>query len=148
MTALTTALAGANLIYGPGMLELGITFDYAQMVMDNEMAYMIRRYVNGITVSDETLAVDVIKRVGTAGNFIMEEHTFKNMKTQSQAKVMDRRMRENWLESGSKDATTRAYEEAIKIIETYKPDPLSPEIIATLRAIVEETEEEYGVKKN
>ena len=38
LTGLMAALAGANLIYGPGMLESGITFDFAQLVMDNEFA--------------------------------------------------------------------------------------------------------------
>ena len=36
-------MAGANLIYGPGMLESGITFDFAQLVLDNEFARMIKQ---------------------------------------------------------------------------------------------------------
>lgn len=142
-----TALAGSNLIYGAGMLELGITYDYAQMMMDNEMARMIKKAVCGISVSDETLAVDVIKHVGTAGNFISEEHTFKHMRTQSKSTVIDRRMRDVWLADGGKDYTERAYEAAREILETYKPEHLPESVQAELRAIVEETEIEYGIKK-
>ena len=54
------ALAGANLIYGPGMIESGVTFDCAQFVMDNEIARMIKHVVGGIRVDDETLAVEDI----------------------------------------------------------------------------------------
>ena len=140
-----TALAGSNLIYGAGMLELGITFDYAQMVMDNEMARMIKKAVCGISVSDETLAVDVIKKVGTAGNFISEKHTFNHMRTQSKSKVIDRRMRGAWLEDGGKNFTDRAYDVAISILENYKPETLPESVQAELRAIVEETEKELGV---
>ncbi len=140
-------MAGANLIYGAGMLELGITFDYAQMIMDNEMARMIKKVVGGISVSDETLAVDIVKQVGTAGNFITEDHTFNHMRTQSQSKIIDRKMRENWLDDGGKDFTERAYAEAISILENYKPDPLPEKVILELRRIVEETEQEYEVKK-
>ena len=32
-----TALAGANIIYGPGMLDFGITVDYGQLVLSNEV---------------------------------------------------------------------------------------------------------------
>lgn len=127
------------------MLELGITFDYAQMVMDNEMARMIKKAVCGIPVSDETLAIDVIKQVGTAGNFISEEHTFKNMRTQSKTKVIDRRMRDVWLADGGKDFAERAYELARSILEDYKPDYLPESVQAQLRAIVVETEIEFGV---
>ncbi|CAA7603417.1 trimethylamine-corrinoid protein Co-methyltransferase [Acididesulfobacillus acetoxydans] len=147
LTALLTALAGANLIYGAGMLELGITFDYAQMLMDNEMARMVKQAVRGIRVSDETLAVDVVKEVGTAGNFISQDHTFTHMRTQSQSKLIDRRMRENWLAEGGKDFTERAYAEAISILENHRPEPLPDKVVAQLRAIVEETEVEYGIKK-
>ncbi len=127
------------------MLELGITFDYAQMVMDNEMAKMIKKVVNGISVSDETLAVDVVKKVGTAGNFLSEAHTLQNMRSQSRSKIIDRRMRETWLEYGAKSFTDRAYEEAISILETYKPAFLPESVQAALREIVEETEREYKV---
>lgn len=142
------ALAGANLIYGLGMLELGITFDYAQLVMDNDMVKMIRKAVEGIVVNDETLAVDVIRQVGAAGEFITHEHTFKYMKTeQSQPKLIDRRMRNGWLERGGKDFTERAYEEAINILENHKPDPLPAGVPEQIREIVEEAEREYGLKK-
>ncbi|MHB8917632.1 MAG: ASKHA domain-containing protein [Desulfocucumaceae bacterium] len=53
-------MAGANLIYGAGMLELGITFDYAIMVMENEMAAMIKKAVQRISVSGETLALTIL----------------------------------------------------------------------------------------
>lgn len=140
-------MAGANLIYGAGMLELGITFDYAQMVMENEMAAMIKKTIRGIAVSDENLAVDVIKKVGTAGNFITEDHTFENMRSQSQSRLLDRRMRSGWLEAGGRDLTERAYAKAIEILENYRPDPLPAGIAAKLRSIVEEAEAEYCTKK-
>jgi len=38
ITGMLPALAGANVIYGLGMLEMGITFDLAQLVLDNEIA--------------------------------------------------------------------------------------------------------------
>jgi trimethylamine--corrinoid protein Co-methyltransferase len=135
------------MIYGPGMLELGVTFDYAQLVIDNEIARMVNKVIEGISVTDETLAVDVIKEVGSSGQFITQEHTYKHFKEQSQSKLIDRRMREAWLDNGGKDLTTRAYEEAIHILETHKPDPLPEGVPEKLREIVEEAEREYGLKK-
>lgn len=141
------AQAGSNLIYGLGMLELGITFDYAQLVMDNEMAKMINKAVGGISVTDESMAVDVIKSVGAAGEFITHEHTYEHFRTeQSKSKLIDRTMRDTWLEKGAKDFTERAYDEAINLLENYKPDPLPPGVEGIIRSIVEAAEEEYGLE--
>jgi trimethylamine--corrinoid protein Co-methyltransferase len=66
-------LAGANLIYGLGMLESGVTFDFGQLVMDNEFARMIKHTVAGIPVDDETLMVDEVHAVGAFGDFLSRD---------------------------------------------------------------------------
>ena len=64
MTAILPALAGANMIYGLGMLDSGMTWDYAQAVMQNEMVRMIVAAIRGIPLTDEDLSLDVIAAVG------------------------------------------------------------------------------------
>lgn len=94
MTALLPALAGVNLIYGMGMLELGVTFSYAQLLIDNEIAEMVKRVVRGVEVNDETLAVDLIKRVGggSGKHYLLEKHTMAHVKQeQSRANLFDRK---------------------------------------------------------
>ena len=148
LTALLPALAGANIIYGSGSLEMGTTLDWAQLVMDNEFAGMIKHMVRGIPVTDETLAVDVIHEVGPLGDFISHEHTRMHMKTmQSQPKLIDRRRREFWQQRGATDLAHRARDEAKYILNTHKPDPLPPEVISTLRSIVEAAEAELCIPK-
>ena len=49
------ALAGTNLIYGLGMIESGVTFDYAQLVIDDEIARMVKQVVGGVRVDDGIL---------------------------------------------------------------------------------------------
>jgi trimethylamine--corrinoid protein Co-methyltransferase len=62
---LLSALAGANLIYGAGMLEAGMTFSFGQLVIDNEIAAMVKRIICGISVEDELMGVDQIFGDGT-----------------------------------------------------------------------------------
>ena len=138
-------MAGANLIYGLGMIEMGMTIDYGQMVMDNEFARMIKHVVQGIPVNDETLAVDVIQEVGVGKDFLSHENTFKHMKTQSQPKLIDRRTREDWDAGGKTDLHQRAVEEARYILENHKPEPLPDNVLSTLRSIVQDAEAELGV---
>jgi trimethylamine--corrinoid protein Co-methyltransferase len=139
------ALAGANLIYGLGMIEMGMTIDYGQLVMDNEFARMIKYSLQGIPVNDETLAVDVMHEVGPAKDFLGHDHTFKHMEEQSQPTLIDRRMREDWESSGSTDLYQRALTKARHILENHQPEPLSDGAQATLRVIVEEAEKELGI---
>jgi trimethylamine--corrinoid protein Co-methyltransferase len=132
------ALAGANLIYGLGMIESGQTLDYGQLVMDNEFAQMIKQVVAGIRVDDTTLAVDVINEVGPFGDFLSHEDTYKHMRGQSMSKLIDRRVREDWAADGSTDIHQRATEEARRILETHTPAPLPESVVAEMRGIVQE----------
>ncbi len=141
-------MAGANLIYGLGMIEMGMTIDYGQLVMDNEFARMIKYVVQGIAVTDESLAVDVMHEVGVGKDFLSHDHTMKHMRTQSQPKLIDRRTREDWEAGGKTDLYQRALEEARYILENHKPDPIPDEVLTTIRSIVEEAEAELGVIQN
>ena len=147
ITGILPALAGANVIYGLGMLEMGITFDLAQLVLDNEIAGMIKHAVHGIPVNDETLAVDVIKDLGIGHDYLSHETTFNHMKSQSQAYLIDHRMREDWDAGGGKDMYQRAHDKLIDILETHKPAPLQDDVLGTIRSIVEAAEKELGVFK-
>jgi trimethylamine--corrinoid protein Co-methyltransferase len=142
------AQGGANLIYGAGMLDLGITFDFAQFVIDNEIYKMIRKVINGIKIDDEKLAIDLIKEIGPGGELVSHPHTFQNFKAeQSCTGLFDRSMREAWIAEGKKDLAERAYAKAKEIIATHKVPALPDGVEATIRDIIEEAEEEYGMKK-
>jgi len=130
------------LIYGMGMLELGITFDLTQLVIDNEIARMVRIAIKGIEVNDETIALEAIKQVGPGGNFLSAKHTLRHMKEQSHSKLIDRKMRESWESSGSKDMVERAHEELLSILKNHKPEPLPAETLSSLRSIVKNAEGE------
>jgi trimethylamine---corrinoid protein Co-methyltransferase len=144
LTGLLPALAGANLIYGLGMLESGVTFDFGQLVMDNEFARMIKHTVAGIPVDDETLMVDEIQAVGAFGDFLSRDSTLKHMREPSQPKFIDRRVREDWRSAGGTDMLQRATAEAVRILDQHTPPPLPPEVLAELRAIVEGAEHNLG----
>lgn len=146
LSATMSALAGANIVFGAGVLEQGLTFDYAKLLMDAEMIRMIKIAVNGIQVSDETLAMDVIHEVGPGGAYITHEHSLQKMRSQSQANLFDRRSRSNWLDRTQGNAMhERAYEAAIEILRTHEPHPLPEGASKTMREIVEEFEKEIGV---
>lgn len=106
---------------------------------------MVKRVVQGITVNDETLAVDVIKQVGAGKDFLGQRHTRDFMgKEQSKPKIIDRRMRGAWMNRGGKSMAERANEKAIEILENHKPTPLPDDVQKKFREIIERAEAEHG----
>jgi trimethylamine--corrinoid protein Co-methyltransferase len=126
------------------MLESGITFDFAQLVLDNEFARMIKQTIRGFTVDDESLAVDVIKSVGPSKDFLAHDHTLKHMRTHSRPELIDRSGVEAWRASGATDSYQRALDKTRDILQNHKPDPLPQKVLADMRSIITETEGELG----
>ena len=138
-------MAGANVIYGLGMLELGITFDFAQLVIDNEIAEIVKYIVKGIDISDYNMAADVIKDVGVGGEFVSHTFTFQNFRNcQFDSRLFDRHMRDTWLDLGGKDLLERAREKAKYILETHQPEPLPAGTDALFEEVIAEAEAELG----
>jgi trimethylamine--corrinoid protein Co-methyltransferase len=145
LTGLAPALAGASLIYGAGMLESGMTCDLGQMVMDNEAIALIRQFVRGVAVTDETLAVDVIEAVGPAGNFISTAHTRRHMREASQPRLFSRDVRDAWLAAGGTDLAERARDEARRVLAEHVVTPLPGDVLAQIESIVQRADREVGV---
>mgnify|MGYP001818126410 FL=1 len=108
------------MIYGVGMLDSGMTWDYAQAVMQNEMVRMIVKAVEGLPISDELMALDVIESVGPGGEYITHPHTYENMKQQSQVDLFDRNTREAWEAAGSKNIVDASYEKALENCDCWR----------------------------
>jgi trimethylamine--corrinoid protein Co-methyltransferase len=120
-----------------GMLESGQTWSHEQLLIDNDIVAMIKRAIQGIDVTDDTMALDIVKQAHEIKDFLHQKHTIKYMREQSRPKLIDRRTRGAWQAKGGKDLTEAAREEARRIIKTHQPEPLSDDVKKTLREIVE-----------
>ena len=123
------------------MLEAGMTFSFGQLVIDDEIAAMVKRIVNGVSLDDELMGVDLIKKVGIGNNFLTQRHTLNNIKTeQIQATIIDRRMRGAWEKRGSKSLIQSANQKAVELLKTHKPAPLPEDLKLELKRIVKSAE--------
>ncbi|MDJ0986552.1 MAG: trimethylamine methyltransferase family protein [Desulfobacterales bacterium] len=147
LSIMLTSLAGANIIFGMGALDHLLTIDCAKLIMDAELERMVMNILGGIDVSEDSVALDVIHRVGPAGEFMTQEHTYDHMRDFSQNKLYDRRSRDVWLEKGARDLTECAYEKARYVIENHNPKPLPEGASAAMQAITAEHEAELGIRQ-
>jgi len=148
LSATLSALAGGNIVFGAGVMEQGLTIDFAKLIMDAEMIRMIQVAIGGIEISDDKLAMDVIHEVGHGGAYISHEHSLRSMRSQSQTKLFDRRSRDDWMEvTNGASMCERAYGAAIDIIQNHQPYLLPEGAPETMDEIVTEFEKELGIDK-
>lgn len=126
-SCIISALSGANLIHDPGWIDHGSITSPGHMVLVDEVLDMVNHFMQGLLVGEETLALDVIDRVGPGGHFLHEEHTTKHFRQIWYPEIFDRTIYDAWLEQGSKDFEERLQEKTKKMMN-HTPQPLSAEI--------------------
>ncbi len=141
---LWTALSGANLIHDVGYIESGLTCSYEMIVIGDEVIGLVRRLLQGIEITPETLALEAIHQVGPGGNFLKSPHTARHCREVWYPRLFDRHSYAAWAEAGRPDPVSQAREVARNILSTHRPAPLSPDVRETLHAIVAEADARAG----
>lgn len=140
-------MAGASVIFGLGMLESGITFDFQEAVLDNDLAAMVKFAVNGVTINEETLALSEIAAVGSQGDFLMSPSTLKYMRSLPSApEFYERLNRQRWLEKDKPDAEKIAQIKLKDIFSSHKVATLQPSIAQEISSLIKEEEKKVGAQ--
>jgi trimethylamine--corrinoid protein Co-methyltransferase len=145
LNAILPALAGADELSGIGEMEAGVMGSYAQMVCDNEIAASVRRVLNGFSVDEDSLAVDVIDKVMNGSrNFLAEQHSIKYLRAGEImfAHLGERRTFAEWDRSGRKGLAENAQAEAERILAEHEVPPLKDTQENELEKIMQAATEE------
>jgi len=118
-------MAGSNLNHDVGYLDFGRTGSLDMIVILNEVIDQVRRLYRGIPVNDDTLALDVIREVGSDGNFLVHRHTLEHLQsTQWRPKLINRAGYEKWEASGRTSLLQRAQQKLQQILQEHRPIPI------------------------
>jgi trimethylamine--corrinoid protein Co-methyltransferase len=142
MTGLLPALAKASMCFGPGMLELGLTFSPEQLLIDSDIINMVRWAENGVIVNEETLGLSDISEVGPGGNFFAQPSTLNNIDHPSSPALFNRSLLQDWVSAGSKNIAMAAHDAALDIMKNYQPEPIERDILSDIQAIVVKADKE------
>lgn len=140
MVMLPTVLAGTDFVlHGAGILDSYNIISYDKFLMDEEMTRMCLYMRNGVTVNEETLALDTIMEVDHGDQYLMEEHTFEHMRTALHTPLFfEKGYYASWRDAGSHTADQNAVKAVDKRLADYEETPLTPEqeaIIAEYLAV-------------
>jgi trimethylamine--corrinoid protein Co-methyltransferase len=138
LSMLIEALYGVNLIHDVGYLESGKCNSLEQLVICDEIINYIKRFMQGVEVSEETLALDLIHKLGPQGDFLSTKHTRKHYSEDWYPKLFDRATYESWKSAGGKSLRESANERIESILKNHHPEPLPDEIQQAVDLIVSE----------
>jgi len=133
---LVAALAGTNLIHDVGYLDSGLSGSLESIVLGAEQIRWVKRFMAGMEMSEEMLALETIAEVGPGKQFLDHAHTLKYLRqTVWVPYVADHDGYEAWAASGAKDYATRAREYARQLIESHQPEAIDDSVDTTLRQL-------------
>jgi trimethylamine--corrinoid protein Co-methyltransferase len=133
---LPLALAGVDLVL-IGLMDNDDTMAYEMLVIENEMLRLIGRYLKGVTVDEERIALDLITQAQPGASFLSEKHTTAFYNSEHVIpKLFERGSWKNWETAGSKDLFQKANEEAKHILEAHQPPPLENLALKKLDAVI------------
>ena len=137
--------AGLNLIHDVGYMDMGMACAVEQLVLGDEIIGMVRHFLRGVEISADTLAMEVIAKVGPGGNYLQEMHTCKNFRNELwQPGLFTRESYGNWVTGGSKDTAARVREKIVAILETHAAPALPDKTIAAIETIRTKGEKELA----
>jgi trimethylamine--corrinoid protein Co-methyltransferase len=141
ITSILPALAGASNIYGAGMLELGMSFSLEQLVIDDVINGMNYFPSDGIEVTDKTLDIESIRRVGIGKDFLGQMETMQYMDILSHPPLIDREMVETWEKTGRKSLTDVAHDRVVDILKNIpQRTPLTSSQRADMDRVIKESD--------
>ena len=123
MNLLTAQNSGVNFIlHAAGALETINCVSYEKFVIDDEMLGMVKRIHRGVEVTEESLALEVVKKVGPGGQFLDKNHTFDHCRAEFYLpRLSDRSPYEHWEKAGARSIQELANQKWKKILEAYQP---------------------------
>ncbi|MFN2244600.1 MAG: trimethylamine methyltransferase family protein [Anaerolineae bacterium] len=136
--SLTTALLhGANIVHDVGFMDSGLQASLQLMVICVDFIGFLRAATAGVTVNDETLALDVIEELGPTGDYLGHDHTMRHFREPYYSKLADKGVYAQWMQKGCTTMEQRAARAVDKILAEHEPEPLPPDIRRDVRRIVD-----------
>jgi trimethylamine--corrinoid protein Co-methyltransferase len=148
MGALVAALAGANVISGPGMMDFESSQSLEKLVLDNEICGMALRMVRGIEARGDRLAGDLYGDIYDGAHFFSSKETLRWFRKElyQAGSVIDRDTYDVWMSQGKKSAWDRACGEVERVMRSHTVEPLADDSLKALMSIMKDDARRMGIE--
>jgi trimethylamine--corrinoid protein Co-methyltransferase len=132
LQCLSSAAIGSGLVHDcSSWMDHGSLVSPAFMVLVNEILHNVNQYMQGLPVTEETLAIDLIDRVGPGAHYLQEAHTMEHFREVRYSKLFERSVYDQWKEMGAKHFEERLRDLTQEAME-HKPASLPSDVIKEL----------------
>lgn len=143
------ALSGANLVHDNGYTGAGMIGNLEMILLCDEAISYVKRFVGGIKFDDESLAIDLIHKVGHGGDYISQKHTRNHYKEEVYYPAyMNRKQYPAWKVDGEQTINQRLKKRAIEILGEDSPILLSEGTLKVFDEIIKDRAREIELEKN
>lgn len=138
MVMLPAVLARVNFVlHAAGWLENGLAAGYEKFVLDCQLLGGFHKYLQGLDLSDEGLALDAIREVPPGGHHLGTDHTMRHFRHAFyRSPLFDYNSFEQWAEEGAQPADQKANTEWKRLLKSYEAPPLDPAVDEALVAFM------------
>jgi trimethylamine--corrinoid protein Co-methyltransferase len=138
LTMLPSISAGADIIVGYGELDGDQTLVLEQILVDNELAHLALRLVDGVDGREGAELFDDIAEVGPGGNFLAQPSTRTASRSGEfyEPSLIGRQPYDAWAAAGRPSMYARARERVQAILDGPVVDPLDPAVMAEIERIL------------
>jgi trimethylamine--corrinoid protein Co-methyltransferase len=130
-------LNGCNIIHDCGYLESGLTSSFESVLFSDEIIGMVKYMLRQLSFDDQTVALDLIDKVGPGNHFLLENHTYQNFKQNLyMPRYLNRERFEEWEAEGSQELRQILNAKAQEIFAQHQPEELSEDIRSKIKNII------------
>jgi trimethylamine--corrinoid protein Co-methyltransferase len=132
LQCLSSAAVGSGLVHDcSSWMDHGSLVSPAFMVLVNEILHNVNQYMQGLPVTDETLAIDLIDRVGPGGHYLQEAHTMDHFREVRYSTLFERSVYDQWKEMGGHRFEERLRDLTHEAMQ-HQPASLASDVIKEL----------------
>jgi len=136
-----SVLSGTDLAAGMGSIDVAKGCSYEQLVIDAYLWENVRAFMRDFTISEETIALDIVKEVGHGNSFLTHPHTARNFK--KELFFYDKK-KLAWEATLSYRMVPKAKEVAMRLLKEHEVEPLDRDIIRQGDELLKEYEKQLA----
>ncbi len=110
MMLTVAALSGVHVgLHNCGTYGSMLAMSFEKFIADEDLCGAMKKLMKPVELTDDAFALDLIKKLGTEGNYLLQDHTLNRCRNEFFTPDLGIRIPHNdWLETAPRDITARA----------------------------------------
>jgi trimethylamine--corrinoid protein Co-methyltransferase len=130
MMLTTAALSGVNVgLHACGTFGSMLAMSFEKFLADEDLCGAMKKLIKPVELTQEAFAMDLIKQLGTSGNYLMEDHTLERCRDEFFIPDLSiQTIHSKWLEMHPKEVNSRAGRLLERRLARYEKPEMDPEV--------------------